>query len=129
MPLKTLARFKCVSKQWQYLISNTIYTTNPKLLIYASLEDGSVSLHSLDLQETCIESKVLRGNLLQGEKIIVCSSCNRLLLFQIDNRDDLFTWYPLTKFFRKVQTYDGLSTWECDLSFYAEISYDSMTDA
>ncbi|XP_058201614.1 F-box/kelch-repeat protein At3g23880-like [Rhododendron vialii] len=108
LPLKSLSRFTCVSKQWRSLVSAIFAKTSRRkmVLVQSILTSGTLMFHSIDE-----ESRVKRVGR-PWKKITsrynpeIYGSCNGLLLLNID--DDLFLWNPVTPYFKKVLSYNPL---------------------
>ncbi|THF98537.1 hypothetical protein TEA_014084 [Camellia sinensis var. sinensis] len=103
LPIKSLVRSFCVSKQWRSLIQDHAKTARrPKILVYKA--HLKFSFQSIDQQ--CRVKSVRRPwkkFLPLLADIAIMGSCDGLLLFRIES--DLFLWNPLTRCSKKVLAY------------------------
>lgn len=127
LPLQSLPRFACVSKQWHSWISDFLAERigGKMALVQSTLTSGTVTFHSIDK-----ESHVKRVGRPWDKKIpwsknpTIIGSCNGLLLMAV--HDDLFLWNPLTKYFKKVLSYAPLG--DDGFRIASGLCYDSSTN-
>ncbi|CAL5395567.1 unnamed protein product [Camellia sinensis] len=106
LPIKSLVRSICVSKQWRSLIQDRAKTARrPKILVYKT--HLKFSFQSID-QQCRVESvrRPWKKMLPLLADIAIIGSCNGLLLLRIES--DLFLWNPLTRCSKKVLAYHRL---------------------
>ncbi|CAL5337755.1 unnamed protein product [Camellia sinensis] len=106
LPIKSLVRSICVSKQWRSLIQDHAKTARrPKILAYKT--HLKFSFQSID-QQCRVESvrRPWKKMLPLLADVAIMGSCNGLLLLRIES--DLFLWNPLTRCSKKVLAYHRL---------------------
>ncbi|KAE9445147.1 hypothetical protein C3L33_22955, partial [Rhododendron williamsianum] len=130
LPLESLPRFTCVSKQWRCLISTISATKkgSPKVLLASYWAAHSFSPHLIDQHQ-----QEARGKRVYGAPWIMIDlsvkptrylgSCNGLLL--MDFNANLFLWNPLTRFFKKIMAFRPLGG---DYRLSSGLCYDSTGD-
>lgn len=110
LPLNSLARFICVSKQWHSMISDITPKKIGRQMVVAisKLGEASYALRSIDPESVDVRTvrKPWKKMNPSGRLVRLCGSCNGLLLISVD--DDLFLWNPLIKYCKKVLSYERL---------------------
>ncbi|XP_061988801.1 F-box protein CPR1-like [Rosa rugosa] len=142
LPVKSLVRFRCVSKRWRSILSDSQFAKShfrlafeQKTLSHRLLVSGSSSLESLDLEKPFgigNESSVreLACPLQQfGERVLLLGSCNGLVFIGLENCRHLSIWNPLLGLLHNLPS-PGFSTKEnSNVSlFYHGFAYVSATD-
>lgn len=129
LPLKSLSRFKCVSKQWRCLISDFFgKATGRHMVVIASksnLGEASCTLQIINKEEAQVESITIPVRESSSHRLLrILGSCNGLLLIGIDH--GLFLWYPLTRYFKNVMSYEYLQGDGYEI--VSGLCYNSSTD-
>ncbi|KAI9201265.1 hypothetical protein LWI28_020930 [Acer negundo] len=115
LPVKSLCRFKCISKKWLYLISNPHFVKMHLSLTQTLgrtrlLVDGTFDLFAVDLQTVSYnDDKITMLSLKFPEKFhcITCiGSCNGLLGL-IMEYSELFVYNPSTQECKEISGFGG----------------------
>ncbi|XP_050272767.1 F-box/kelch-repeat protein At3g23880-like isoform X2 [Quercus robur] len=147
LPVKSLMRFKCVSKAWHTLISSRRFakshfqraSQNPSCMNVIVFTDNCVlSLGYEALFQTCVHGQPVdvdfQGFPLWGEEYVETNlaSCNGLVCIELYNRrkrtSEYLVWNPSTKSYKNIprptSTPDSMSCWFYRFGF----GYDYSTD-
>lgn len=135
LPIKSLLRFKCVSKEWYSLISD------PKFALYLQKRQGEINnnntthqrvllltispdrLQSFDCLSRCITD--LNFNFpFQSRPNVIIGSCNGLVCMALLGSKDFFIYNPSTRVYKKLPDPDiSLGS-----PYLYGFGYDSSTD-
>ncbi|XP_058211813.1 F-box protein At4g22390-like [Rhododendron vialii] len=140
-PVKSLLRFRCVSKSWCALISDPKFNLSiqQRKIVAMRKHDGSfpacliddeASVTELPEPEPLTDLKPLMDSIPVMDGRLRCvvtirGSCNGLLLLNV--WEDLFLWNPLTGCNRKVISHQRLSR-RYPYKTVSGLCYDSSTD-
>ncbi|XP_058181501.1 F-box/kelch-repeat protein At3g23880-like [Rhododendron vialii] len=133
LPVKSLLRFRCVSKSWHSLISDPKFklSTGRQQVIVMSrrgptrtVNQWRFSIHLVDGEGSVNELHIPKP-LTKGEPRLR-GSCNGMLL--VSSGKNLFLWNSLTRCCNIVRSPYRLSDYEYDGLIISGLCYDSFTD-
>ncbi|KAG7969566.1 hypothetical protein I3843_07G037000 [Carya illinoinensis] len=110
LPVKSLVRFKCVSKHWRSLISNPQFAKlqfqrtsvrSQRLLISFGSEIRSLDCEA-PFQDSSTPSVIAVPFQKQGRYVRIIGSCNGLVCVALYSRRYFYIWNPSTGYYRKL---------------------------
>ncbi|XP_062019114.1 F-box protein At5g07610-like [Rosa rugosa] len=114
VPLRSLARFKCISTHWRSLISDLHTVKNPKISTFFPSKFQDESYESIPLGNSQIPScwnplKILNNSIPDGSELRILQSCNGLLLClcvttKERRHDVVYVFNPTTNQFRAISS-------------------------
>ncbi|XP_019266477.1 PREDICTED: F-box/kelch-repeat protein At3g23880-like [Nicotiana attenuata] len=136
LPVKSLLRFKCVSKPWNSWISSPKFQLSNQrrqgaismvFKLYEERKKGyseSTAFRFINQQLTLRERKfpfVIRDNKIISGTCMFLGSCHGLILVNIN--EHIYLWNPATRFCTKVLELDRLD--ECGYCTHGGLCFDS----
>ncbi|KAL3513991.1 hypothetical protein ACH5RR_026708 [Cinchona calisaya] len=97
LPVKSLARFKCVSRTWKSLISNI--QGQEKSIFYLKPKEGNMLFYTVD-SELIVKELPIPFLDLPKKDFRYLGSCNGLLLFGVSKC--IYLWNPMTRCCKEV---------------------------
>ncbi|KAL3828269.1 hypothetical protein ACJIZ3_017071 [Penstemon smallii] len=110
LPVKSLLRFKCVCKLWNFIISDRNFTLSnepqrKKAIVCSSKLDSISSFHSVNCEFAAEELPFPKEN--SSSVCRFLGACHSLLLLSFDT--DIYMWNPSTRHCKKVLEMEQLA--------------------
>ncbi|XVF62749.1 hypothetical protein PTKIN_Ptkin09bG0033300 [Pterospermum kingtungense] len=136
LPVKSLLRFKCVSKSWNSLISSPVFVKKhlEQALQRHILTSTRSGLYLLDY-ETCFGGEVrLDFPPKKIHRVMIMGCCRGLVAVGLERTKGFFIWNPSTRHYKEVPNLCFPTTKDTGLvrkspdNFFYGFGYDSSTD-